>query len=444
MTGTTLGFPAVWLRHNCPCAECLDPVTGQRLIEVTAIPNGCGVTVEAETAESVTVVFAPDGHRAVFRRAWLAAHALPAGRLPAFWHPVPGRSPWLSGLAGVPEQPAGREPATAVSPGGDAGSGPDPRTEDGKRLWRAADLAAPSPGPTPVTLPAGGAAASGGDQGLIPFPVADWGTYLADDAVRAACLDAVAALGLMLLRGVPVQPRAVLRVAKTFGFVRRTNYGKLFDVRVVTDPANLAFTSRAIPPHTDNPYRDPVPTLQLLHCLRDADFGGDTGLVDGFAAAAALRQEDPASFAVLTATPWPFAYADEETELRARAPLIALTADGRITAVRLNNRSMGPLRLPYEQAEAAYAAYRAWAALLGRPEFLLTMRLAPGDCLVFDNTRVLHARTAFAAPPAPPDTPAAAAPGAETAGERHLQGCYADIDGLLSTLAVLRRARVVP
>jgi gamma-butyrobetaine dioxygenase len=48
--------------------------------------------------------------------------------------------------------------------------------------------------------------------------------------------------------------------------------------------------------------------------------------------------------------------------------------------------------------------------------------LSPGDCLIFDNTRVLHARTAFAA-----------------TGERHLQGCYADLDGLLSTLAVLRR-----
>jgi len=52
-----------------------------------------------------------------------------------------------------------------------------------------------------------------------------------------------------------------------------------------------------------------------------------------------------------------------------------------------------------------------------------SLRLAPGDCLIFDNTRILHARTAFA--PAPPG--------------RHLQGCYADLDGLASTLAVLRR-----
>jgi gamma-butyrobetaine dioxygenase len=462
MTGSSLGFPTVWLRHNCRCPECLDPVTGQRLIEVTAIPNGCGVTVEAQTAESVTLVFAPDGHRGVFSRAWLAAHTLPAD------DPAPARrSPWLSGLAGVPAPPAAPGPAApgfaagfAAGGGTLAGEDADPRAEDGKRLWLAADLAAilPSP-PGSDPPPAGGATARAEGPGPIQLPAADWDSYLADDAVRAACLDAVATLGFALLRGVPAKPGTVLRVAKTFGFVRRTNYGKLFDVRVVADPANLAFTSRAIPPHTDNPYRDPVPTLQLLHCLRDASLGGDTGLVDGFAAAAALRREDPASFALLTATPWPFGYSDTETELRARAPLIALTPDGRITAVRLNNRSMGPLRLPYAQAEAAYAAYRAWASLLGRPEFRLTMRLAPGDCVIFDNTRVLHARTAFTAPAAGQAGSAAenvaegeatadgvtagavaeGAPGAQPVRERHLQGCYADIDGLLSTLAVLRR-----
>ena len=235
----------------------------------------------------------------------------------------------------------------------------------------------------------------------------------------------------------PAAAGMVTAVAETFGFVRETNYGRIFDVRVVADPANLAFTSRAIAPHTDNPYRDPVPTLQLLHCLRDASVGGDTVLVDGFAAAAALRDTDPVSFGVLTSTPIPFAYVDKETSLTACQPLIALNPRGRIAGVRLNNRSMQPLRLPYAEVEAVYAAYRAWTAIVARPEFGLGLRLAPGDCLVFDNTRILHARTAFAPAPAPP--PGAPAPSGSR--ERHLQGCYADLDGLLSTRAVLRRAQ---
>jgi hypothetical protein len=44
--------------------------------------------------------------------------------------------------------------------------------------------------------------------------------------------------------------------------------------------------------------------------VRDANTGGgETGLVDGFAVAAALRAADPESFGVLTGTPVSFRYA---------------------------------------------------------------------------------------------------------------------------------------
>ena len=87
---------------------------------------------------------------------------------------------------------------------------------------------------------------------------------------------------------------------------------------------------------------------------------------------------------------------------------------------------MRPLRRPYAEVIAFYTAYRRWAELLAQPGRQLNLRLAPGDCLVFDNTRVLHARTAFSLNPG--------------SSERHLQGCYADLDGLASTLAVLSRS----
>jgi gamma-butyrobetaine dioxygenase len=71
-----LRFPAVWLRDNCPCPECLDPVSGQKLKDITDIPNGTAVTAAEDTGESVVVTYAPDGHRSVFSRSWLAGHAL--------------------------------------------------------------------------------------------------------------------------------------------------------------------------------------------------------------------------------------------------------------------------------------------------------------------------------------------------------------------------------
>jgi gamma-butyrobetaine dioxygenase len=367
--GRRLRFPAVWLRDNCPCTECQDPGSGQKLKDITQIPNDLGVAASADAGESVLVTFAPDGHQSAFSRAWLAGHAL------------------------------------------DGYADGDGRTEDDKELWPTADL---------------------------DLPAVSWPRYLDRPADRIRALADVLRRGFVLLRDVPIEPGMVLEVAASFGFVRETNYGRLFDVRVEPEPGNLAFTNRAILPHTDNPYRDPAPTVQLLHCLRTAvtenseegrvrraGGGGDTGLVDGFAAAAALRATDAESFDTLARTPVPFGYIDKETELRASLPLIQLSPRGRVRGVRFNNRSARPLRLPYAEVTAFYAAYRRWAELLARPERRLNLRLAPGDCLVFDNTRVLHARTAFGM--------TADSPG------RHLQGCYADLDGLASTLAVLRR-----
>jgi gamma-butyrobetaine dioxygenase len=342
----------VWLRDNCPCPDCLAPGTGQKLKDITDIPNGLAITHTEDAGESVLVTFAPDQHQSAFPRSWLEEHA----------------------------------------PGDDTDG--DGRTEDDKELWLPADLA--------------------------ELPAMSWPSYLAGG--KAEALEAVLRLGFVLLSGLSAVPGRVLEVAESFGYVRETNYGRLFDVRVEPAPGNLAFTSRAIRPHTDNPYRDPAPTVQLLHCLRAAGQGGDTGLVDGFAAAADFRAADAESFGTLARTPVSFGYVDKETDLRASLPLIQLSPSGRVRGVRFNNRSM---RQPYAEVTAFYAAYRRWAGLLAQPGRQLTVQLAPGDCLVFDNTRVLHARTAFSMSPGSPG--------------RHLQGCYADLDGLASTLAVLKR-----
>ena len=349
-------YPAIWLRDNCSCPECVDPGSGQKLYGITDVPPEVGIRHIDQTEDAVSVEFAPDGHRSRFTHDWLAAHRL--------------------------------DSQTAAD---------DDRTEDAKQLWQAADLA-------------------------DSMPTAAWSAFQEDPAQQAAGLEALRRLGFVLLRGVPTTDRAVLGVAESFGYVRRTNYGELFEVRVEEQPTNLAFSSLPITPHTDNPYRDPVPTIQLLHCLVNAAVGGDSGLVDGFAAAARLRADDPAAFETLTRTPVTFRYADTGTELTATRPLIGLDPVGRIREVRFNNRSMRPIALPAEQIDAFYAAYRRFAELLYSAEAQLSFRLEPGDCLVFDNTRVLHARTGFRA-----------------SGRRHLQGCYADLDGAYSHLKVLRR-----
>jgi gamma-butyrobetaine hydroxylase len=226
-------------------------------------------------------------------------------------------------------------------------------------------------------------------------------------------------LGFAILTGGPVEAGTVTRVAELFGFVRETNYGRLFDVRSVVDPSNLAYTGLALGAHTDNPYRDPVPTLQLLHCLSSSAGGGESTLVDGFRVAAGLPAHQ---FALLARHPVRFRYADATTELEAEAPVLSLDARGDLCAVRFNTRSAAPFRLPESEVEAYYDAFRAFGRLLESPEYRIRFRLEPGDLFVVDNERVLHGRTGFS-----------------ESGERHLQGCYADRDGLRSTLAVLSR-----
>ncbi len=233
----------------------------------------------------------------------------------------------------------------------------------------------------------------------------------------ASWLAAVDELGFAIVTGGPAEPGTVLRAAERFGFVRETNYGKLFDVKTVVDPTNLAYTSLGLGAHTDNPYRDPVPTLQLLHCIHSSAEGGESTLVDGFRVAQDLADED---FAVLATTPVRFRYADADTDLSSETTVLELDPRGEVRAVHFNTRSV---RLPMDAPVAFYEAYRRYGVMLEQPEYRVELKLGPGDLLVMDNERVLHGRTAYAA----------------TGGERWLQGCYADRDGLRSKLAVLSR-----
>src|SRR5262249_52408110 len=130
----------------------------------------------------------------------------------------------------------------------------------------------------------------------------DWGSVSTDTALAAWLRDAVV-MGFSLLRGVPCRAGAVAQVAEHFGAVRETNYGRVFDVRVTVDATNLANASLALSPHTDNPYRRPTPSLQLLHCLSTEPEGGETILVDGFAVLEQLAEGGPAQLELLASTP---------------------------------------------------------------------------------------------------------------------------------------------
>jgi gamma-butyrobetaine dioxygenase len=240
------------------------------------------------------------------------------------------------------------------------------------------------------------------------------------DKGKLEVLRAVRDMGFCIIEDASINEGLVQSVIAQLGFTRETNYGKLFEVRTEVKPNNLAYTNMGLGSHTDNPYRDPVPTVQLLYCLESSTEGGDSILVDGFNAAKILKEESSENFEVLTNNWINFRFSDEKTDLRSRVPMIEINDNDEIIKVRYNNRSIDTIKLPPEKIRPFYSSYWHWSEVIERDELKIEFQLLPGEILMFDNTRIMHARTAFS-----------------KNGKRHLQGAYTDLDGLYSLLNIL-------
>ncbi|NRA19545.1 MAG: TauD/TfdA family dioxygenase [Oceanospirillaceae bacterium] len=251
------------------------------------------------------------------------------------------------------------------------------------------------------------------------IPCFDYLKVSTDDDEKCQWLNSVVTHGLAKLINVPTEPGTILKVVAQFGYVRSTNYGDLFEVLSVEKAVNLAYTPIPLSLHTDNPYRNPVPTLQLLHCLVKADRGGVTALADGFYAAEILRAEYPEEFTLLTRQKVAFKFASADAILQHKGCMIEIDPSGAVAAIRINNRSVAPFDLPFSKMLPYYRAYRQFMRILQGDACKVTLTLAAGELILFDNQRVLHGREV------------------QAIGARHLQGCYADRDGLQSTAALL-------
>ena len=261
------------------------------------------------------------------------------------------------------------------------------------------------------------------DSGLMGnVPVGGFCEVESNPVALRDWLRQVARYGFGKLENGPDADQSLMRVVDMFGYVRETNYGRHFEVRTEVNPTNLAYTGLGLQAHTDNPYRDPVPTIQVLYCLESSAAGGENMVVDGFRAVERLRDENAEWFDVLSKYCARFEYAqDASVALRSRRPMIELAPDGQLIGVRFNNRSTAAITdVPFEQMDTYYAAYRRLGEIIDDTAMEVTFRLNPGECFIVDNTRILHARKGYSG-----------------AGTRWLQGCYADKDGLLSKLASL-------
>ena len=189
--------------------------------------------------------------------------------------------------------------------------------------------------------------------------------------------------GLAFIRGVETSEGMVEKVGNYIGHVRVTNYGAVFDVKDVGSKAtNLAFTNQKICAHTDNPYRDPFPGVQMLHCLSNASEGGATLFTDGFRVAEELKLLDQDAFHLLSSIEHPFEYRDEDAKvlLQASVPVLKLR-HGKLERVTFNNRSAAALSAEMSELERYYQAWALFDRLANSMDFTVRAHLKLGWCL---------------------------------------------------------------
>ncbi len=189
---------------------------------------------------------------------------------------------------------------------------------------------------------------------------------------------------------------ATEEIAGLIGHIRETHYGRIFEIYSTPEPAVIANAPVPLRPHTDENFREPPPGIMIFHSIRASqDGGGASVMTDGFKLAEDLRTLDPEAFDLLARVPIPHRRFIDGVGLRAEAPVIQLDHFGEIREFRLNERTMGPIDLPGELIEPVYAALATMFQMTYDPKYHVHHLLMDGEALVFDNARVLHARTGF-------------------------------------------------
>jgi hypothetical protein len=235
-------------------------------------------------------------------------------------------------------------------------------------------------------------------------------------SARVSMIEAVHTYGIALLDGVPCEPDQGVRLADNLiGAVETTNFGYKFVIKSVKDPHNLAFGHQWLQHHTDFTYCRKVPDVALFHCIQNADEGGDSLWLDGFACAEALREEDEEAFQILCQTPVSHMDITDKWDLRATHPTLGVCPQtAALKSVVFNERTRDswrqwrPTDCPTAASDAHfYKALQRFESIIEDTSFHLNTPLQPGELVLFDNSRILHSRTAFVGP-------------------RHMEGAYID------------------
>jgi alpha-ketoglutarate-dependent taurine dioxygenase len=265
----------------------------------------------------------------------------------------------------------------------------------------------------------------------------EFNDFLSSEKVLLRAMRQLESHGLVFLRNVPDctgtdSSASLNQIVSRIGPIRSTFYGLTWDVKSVPGAINVAYTHQFLGLHMDLCYMDLTPQFQFLHSLRARAPGGESIFSDSFRAADRMRSEHPDDFRALTEFPVTFHYYNAGQSYRQVRPTIELVdqtnASSPIKTINWSPPFQGPLTFNTMAGGASLRSFLAAAKqfnnLISAPESLFELRMSEGDCAIFDNRRVLHARRAFDI----------------SKGERWLKGAYLDRDVFASRLARLEES----
>lgn len=403
------GLPVMSLRDMCTCPRCVDPSTRQKLFVTAEIPADIALESVRELPHGVEIGWAND---------------------------IPGVEPHVSTFD--------KSMFNAMATTGSSKTLPPMPS---RRLWK-------------------------DDNFRAEVPDCTYEAYMQDDAVLYQALQKLHSHGLLFLKNVPESPESVIRITNRIGPLKNTFYGETWDVRSVPQAKNVAYTSQDLGFHMDLLYMKQPPHLQFLHCIRSSASGGASLFTDSFKAVNELFQTDEEAFCQLEKRLITFHYDHIDSHYYQQSrPLIEL-APLDFGARRFPNfEAMGsskrpdhgswmrdafklsdhleavswapPFQAPFELTNKYsrpsarnhpianmetnirhwHGAAKKFNDIIHRPENIHERMMRPGECVIFDNRRVLHARKAFEV--------------ADAGKERWLRGAYLDKDPFMSKLRVL-------
>ncbi|KAJ5781359.1 hypothetical protein N7457_006519 [Penicillium paradoxum] len=251
--------------------------------------------------------------------------------------------------------------------------------------------------------------------------------YTTDESKFATAMRALQRQGLIFVKDIPKSRSMVEKVATRMGPLRNTFYGSTFDVRTVPEAINVAYTNQFLGFHMDLMYMNEPPGYQLLHCLENSCSGGESMFGDTFYAAEVMKLQYPEEYKLLCEQRLGYEYRHENHIYYNERPVFE--HDPQTKELRHVNYAppfQSPLPTPDGKDHDASLVNKLrdslakFTSIIDKEDHIFELKLSPGECVIFDNRRTLHARRQFNS----------------SEGSRWLAGAYVDTDALLSRFAV--------